>query len=255
MGGNPPFIGFRAHPFPVSVFRLRAMKARFTAVWLAVLLAALALALSAGAAMVGIYRNPMTSTAQRSQLVKLSGRSCVRGGSEQALRITIGKRTSDCSYRTPVVGRDLEIAASERLLSATPKGLQRKVFLGLVLRTGGGAGYQLAVYPAQQKVQLRRNLPGGKVNYLAIAKVQSAVQGLDKANDLRLSAINIASGPERGQCRLLAYVGGKLVAEATDPGAAELSGGASGIAIGSASNATGAVASVDDVVVRVPSPF
>jgi hypothetical protein len=231
------------------------MKVRFTAVSLAVLLTAPAFAAGAGAAVVGIYSNPMTTTAQRAQLVKLSGRSCARGGSEQALRITIGKRTSGCSYRTPVVGRDLEIAASERLLSATPKGLQRKVFLGLILRTGGGAGYQLAVYPAQQKVQLRKNLPGGKVKYLAIARSQSSVQGLNRANDLRLSAIDVASGPEKGQCHLLAYVGGKLVAEATDPGAAELSGGASGVAIGSASNANGAVASVDDVMVRVPSPF
>jgi hypothetical protein len=255
IGGNPPFIGFRAHLFPVAVFRLRAMRMRLTAVSLAVLLAALLVAAGAGAAMVGIYRNGMATTAQRAQLVKLSGRSCARGGSEQALRITIGKRTSGCSYRTPVLGRDLEVSASERLSSATPKGLQRKVFLGLVLRTGGGAGYQLAVYPAQQKVQLRKSLPGGKVEYLAIAKAQSAVKGLDKANDLRFSAINVASGPEKGQCHLLAYVGGKLVAEATDPGAAELSGGFSGVAIGSASNATGTVASVDNVVVRVPSPF
>jgi hypothetical protein len=231
------------------------MRMRLTAALLAVLATALVVVAGAGAAMVGIYRNPMTTTAQRAQLVKLTGRSCARGGSEQALRITIGKRTSGCSYRTPVVGRDLEISASERLLSSTPKSLQRKVFLGLVLRTGGGAGYQLAVYPAQQKVQLRKNLPGGKVKYLAIAKSQSAVLGLDKANDLRFSAINVASGPEKGQCHLLAYAGGKLVAEATDPEASELSGGASGVAIGSASNATGAVAGVDDVVVRVPSPF
>ena len=36
-------------------------------------------------------------------------------------RIVVGKRTRDCSYRTPVLGRDLEIAATERLLSGTPK--------------------------------------------------------------------------------------------------------------------------------------
>jgi len=37
--------------------------------------------------MVGIYRNPMTTTAQRAQLVKLAGSSCTRGGSDGALRI------------------------------------------------------------------------------------------------------------------------------------------------------------------------
>ena len=84
----------------------------------------------AGAAMIGIYRNGMETTAQRAQLVKLAGASCARGGSDGALRIAIGKATDACSYRTPVLGRDLEIAATERLLSGTPKALQRKAYLG-----------------------------------------------------------------------------------------------------------------------------
>ncbi len=231
------------------------MRARFTAALLAALAAALVIAASAGAALVGIYANGMETAAQREQMVKLSGRSCKSGSAEMALLITLGKRTSQCSYRTPVMGRDLEVAASERLLSATPKSLQRKVFLGLVVRTGGGAGYQLAVYPAQQKVQLRKNLPGGKVRYLAIAREQSAVQGVNKTNQLGLQAIDITSGPAKGQCHLFAYVGGKLAAEAVDPGPRELSGSASGVAVGAANDATGAVASIGEVVVRVPSPF
>jgi hypothetical protein len=205
--------------------------------------------------MVGIYRNSMETTAQRGQLVKLSGRSCARGGSNHALRIVVGKRTGECSYRTPVVGRDLEVAATERLLRGTPKGLQRKMFLGLVTRAGGGARYQLVVYPLQQKVQLRKYLGDGSVEYLAIEKEVSAVKGIDKANQLRLSALNLTSGPEKGQCRLRAYVGGALVADVTDPGAGDLAGRASGVAIGSAQSSSGAIASVDDVVVRVPSPF
>lgn len=231
------------------------MRVRLPAVLLAVLAAALIVVGGAGAAMVGIYRNGMESSAKREQLVKLTGRNCTRGSAEKALLITLGKRTSQCSYRTPVLGRNLEVAASERLLSATPKSLQRTVFLGLILRTGGGAGYQLLVYPAQQKIQLRKNLPGGKVKYLAIARGQRLVQGINRTNQLGLQAINITSGPERGSCRLFAYVGGKQVAEAVDSGARELSGTASGVAIGSASTARGAIASVDNVVVRVPSPF
>jgi hypothetical protein len=231
------------------------MRARFTAALLAATGAALIAVAGAGAAMVGIYSNGMETPAQREQMVKLSGRNCTRGSAQRTLLITLGKFTSQCSYRTPVLGRDLEVAASESLLSATPKSLQRTVYLGLILRTGGGAGYQLAVYPAQQKVQLRKNLPGGKVKYLAIARDQQTVQGINKANQLGLQAINITSGPERGSCQLYAYVGGKQVAEVIDPGSRELSGSASGVAIGSASNAPGAVASVGNVIVRVPSPF
>lgn len=245
-----------AHLSRESVFRLRAMRMRITASLLGVGAAAVIVAAGAiAAAMVGIYRNGMQTTAQRSQLVKLSGRSCSRGGFAGAMRIELGKRTSECSYRTPVLGRDLEIAATEKLLSGTPKPLQRKVFLGLELRAGGGARYQLAVYPLQRKVQLRKTLSDGTVKYLDIEKPVDGVKGLDRDNQLRLRATNVTSGEERGSCRLLAFVGGKLVAEATDAAAGDLSGRASGVSIGAARNASGASGSVDDVVVRVPSPF
>lgn len=231
------------------------MKLRFTATSLAVCTALAVLAAGAGAAMVGIYRNSLETVSQRGQLIELAGRSCIRGGSNHALRVEIGKRTEACSYRTPVVGRDLEIAATSRLLSGTPKALQRKVFLALELRSGGGAQYQLAVYPLQQKVQLRKNLSDGTVKYLAIEKAVSTIKGINEANKLRLSALNVTSGPERGQVRLRGYVGGTLVVEATDLGAGDLTGRASAVSVGAAKNATGTVASVDDVVVRVPSPF
>jgi hypothetical protein len=227
------------------------MGLRLTAASLAVLLASLALVASAGAAMIGIYRNGMETTAQRSQMVKLSGRNCARSGTDDALRVTIGKKTKECAFRTPVLGRNLEIAATERLLSGTPKKLQRKMFLSVELRAGGGARYQLAVYPVQRKAQLRKVLSDGTIEYLAIAKNESAILGIDKANKLRLSAVDTGSG----QCRLLASVNGKQVADFTDETAGELSGRASGFSVGSAQGATGAVASFDDVVIRVPSPF
>lgn len=223
---------------------------RLTAISLAVSAAVLALA-AAAAALIPVYRNSMETTAQRAQLVKLSGANCTRGGSNHTLRVVVGKRTAECAFRTPVVGRDLEIAATERLLSGTPKGLQKKVFLAVSLRAGGGAQYQLAVYPLQQKVQLRKVLSGGTVKYLSIAKAVSTVKGLDQPNQLRLSAVNSADG----QCRLLAYVGGQAVADVTDPDAAALTGRASSVSVGSTNSANGAVASIDDVVVRVPSPF
>lgn len=232
------------------------MKLRTAIPALAALALVLALVGSAAAAMIGIYRNSMESTDQRAQIVKLAGERCARGGSDHALRILIGKRTKECSYRTPVVGRDLEISATARLLSATPTALQRKVFLALDLRAGGaGARYQLAVYPLQRKAQLRKILSDGTVKFLQIEKDVSTLQGLNRANQLRLRAVNISSGPEKGQARLLAYVGKTLVAEATDDAAGDLQGRDSGFSVGAERNAKGAVASIDDVVIRVPSPF
>jgi hypothetical protein len=230
------------------------MKGRFAATFL-VALAATALACAvAGAAMIGIYRNSMESLAQRKQLVKLSGRNCARAGANGAMRVTLGKKTAACSFRTPVLGRDLEIAATERLLSGTPPDLQRKAFLGLELRAGAGAKYQLLVFPRQKKAQLVK-VTGGGSKYLAIARNEKAVMGINEANKLRLRAVNVTSGPEKGQARLFAYVGGTLVGEATDDGAGDLTGRNSTVVVGTIKNGNGIVASVDDVVVRVPSPF
>lgn len=230
------------------------MKGRFAATFLAALaVAALACAV-AGGAMIGVYRNSMESLAQRSQLVKLSGRNCARAGANGAMRVTLGKKTAACSFRTPVLGRDLEIAATERLLSGTPENLQRKAFLGLELRAGDGFKYQLLVFPRQKKAQLIKVFGEG-TKYLAIAKNEKAVMGINAANNLRLRAVNVTSGPEKGQARLFAYVGNTLVGEAKDDGAGDLSGRNSTVVVGTIKNGNGIVASVDDVVVRVPSPF
>lgn len=230
------------------------MKTRSTAFFLALALGLTALASSAGAALVGIYRNGMDSTAQRAQLIKLAGASCARGGADSALRITVGEKTDSCSYRTPVLGRDLEIAATERLLSGTPMALQRRAYLALELRAGAGAKYQMLVYPLQRKVQLVKVTPEA-TRYLAIVKNQAAVKGVNKANALRLRAVNVSSGPERGSAKILAFLGATKVAEATDATAGELTGRAAAVAVGAGKNADGLIASVDDVVIRVPSPF
>ncbi len=226
------------------------MRMRFAAVFAVALTASLLAAASVGAAMIGIYRNGMETTAQRAQLIKLAGASCARGGSEGALRIAIGKRTDACSYRTPVLGENLEISATERLLSGTPTALQRKAYLALELRAGAGAKYQLLAFPLQRKVQLVKVTSAGS-EYLAIEKDVKGLMGVNKANALRLRAIKA----KPGQALLSAYVGGTLVTEATDETAGELSGRATAVAIGAIKGANGVVGSVDDVVVRVPSPF
>jgi hypothetical protein len=211
---------------------------------------------TAGAALVGLYRNSMETDAQRGQIGKLSGERCGRGGSPNAFRITVGKATSECAYRTPVVGRDLEIAATLRLFGSAPKAVKRKAFLAVNLRTGeAGAGYQLAVFPLQRKAQLRRVLSDGEIEYLHIERGVRSVKGTDQANELRLRAFNVTSGPDKGKCRVIAFVGNRQVADVVDPAAGELQGRGSGFSIGAVGNAKGAVGSVDDVVIRVPSPF
>lgn len=226
------------------------MRTRFAAVFGVALVAGLLVTASVGAAMVGIYRNVMETKAQRSQLIKLSGANCARAGTGGALRITVGKGTDACALRTPVLGRDLEIAATERLLSGTPTGLQKKAYLGLELRAGGGAKYQLLAFPLQRKVQLVKVTAAGS-EFLAIEKGVKDLMGVNKANALRLRAVN----SEPGKASLSAYVGGTLIAEAKDETAGELTGRASAVAIGAVNGANGVIGSVDDVVVRTRVRF
>lgn len=231
------------------------MRARLRVAIVAVLAVFLTLAATAGAALIGVYRNSLESSAQHGQIVKLLGERCGRGGSGNAFRIEVGKGTKECAYRTPVIGRDLEIAAIGRLLDGTPMPVQRRAFLALNLRAGGaGARYQLAVFPLQRKAQLRKVLSDGQVRFLHVEKDVQA-KGVDRANQLRLRAFNVTAGPDKGNCRVLAFVGGELVADVTDSAAGDLQGRASGFSAGAVGNAKGATASFDDVVIRVPSPF
>lgn len=231
---------------------MRSRPRSTAALFVAALVAFLACAALAAAALVGVYRNSMASSGQRAQVVRLYGQRCTKGAFGNALRIAVGKRTRSCGYRTPVIGRNLDISATMRLLGTTPKPLQHRAFLALDLRGGEDAsGYQLAVYPQQSKVQLRKVFPGGRVRYLDIVREVKAVKGLEAANALRLRAFD--TGPS--SCRILAFVGGQLVAAVTDEAAGELRGRAAGFSIGAATAAKGTAGAVSDVVINVPSPF
>lgn len=231
------------------------MMPRIAALLIVSLLATAALAASASGALIGLYRNSMESTDQRAQIVKLSGDRCGRGGSDHAFRIVVGKATKECAYRTPVIGRDLELAATGRLLEGTPKQLQRQAFLAVNLRAGAqGASYQVAVFPLQRKAQLRRIAADGTITYLHVER-GITTKDLNQAIQIRLQAFNLTKGPEKGKCHILAFVGRQLVADVTDAASGELQGRTAGFSLGAMGNAKGTMGSFDDIVVRVPSPF
>lgn len=230
------------------------MRVRAAAVFIS-LLGILACAASAGAGVIGLYRNNMESTGLQAQIANFAGERCQRGGSGHAFRIFVGKATKECAYRTPVIGRDLEVAAIGRVLQGTPKPVQHKAFLALNLRAGGaGARYQLAVFPLQHKAQLLRYTSPSQVKYERVAR-SIRTQGINRPNELRLRAFNVLSGPEKGSCRVQAWVGKQLVADFTDSASGELQGRTAGFSLGAAGNAKGTLGSFDDVVVRVPSPY
>lgn len=219
-------------------------------------LVALALVLAAAAsATVSIYSNDMVNAGRRGQILNLTGQNCARGGSPAALRVVVGKKTAECAYRTPVIGRDLEIQATARLLSGTPKKMQRRAYLALQLRAGGGGRYTFAVFPGQGKYQIRKDVPGEDTKYLAVGKNISRIGGINEGNKMRLQILNIQSTKKKGDGRILAFVNNKRMAVIVDDKIGQLKGRFSGFSVGAANSANGAIASFDDVSVRIPNPF
>lgn len=227
------------------------MKVRFAAASLAALTAALFVCAAAGAAMVGIYRNGLETTPQRAEMRKLFGHSCKRGGGEDSIRVLLGKKTDSCAYRTPVLGRNLELAATERILSGTPKALQRKAYVAIQLRAGGGNKYELRAFPVQRKAQLLKVSEAG-TKYLAIKKNLKAIGGINEPTVVRLR-VDKAAGD--ASAAVAAFIGPEVVGEVTDEAAGELSGEFAATSVGANKIAEGLVGSIDDLVVRVPVTF
>jgi len=208
---------------------------------------------SASGAFVAIYRNALETTAQRAEVLKLNGEGCTRGGAPTSLKITVGKLTEECAYRTPVIGSDLEIAATGRIVSGTPTAVTKKAFLGMQLRVGGGGKFELRVFPAQKKVQLVKITEAG-IRYLAIKKNVKAVQPPEKANVLRLRVVS-GSKEEAGTCKIGGFLAGEQVIEAGDETCGELTGEMTALSAGAPNNGSGLIAGFEAIVVRAPVRF
>jgi hypothetical protein len=229
------------------------MKAKLAIATVSILALGLIASAVASGAFVAIYRNALETTAQRSEILKLSGKSCARGGGQTTLNITVGKLTEECAYKTPVVGQDLEIAATGSITSATPTAVAKKAFLGLQLRAGAGAKLELRVFPGQKKAQIARITEEG-IKFLAVAKNIASLKEVNKPVVLRLRAIS-GSGELAATCKIGGYLAGELVVEAEDPACGELKGETTALSAGATNNGVGVVAGFAAIVVRTPVRF
>ncbi|MBK8295468.1 MAG: hypothetical protein IPK93_12205 [Solirubrobacterales bacterium] len=59
------------------------------------------------------YRNSLKSSTARKEIKQFRGKdNCNQGGSKKSFRLEIGKRTRECAFKVPFVGRDVGITAS-----------------------------------------------------------------------------------------------------------------------------------------------
>ena len=239
-------------------FRLTSSPVRVALGVLLVAVGALAFAPAAqSASSLTIYKNDLRSSDGRGEIHQFGGKAnCDRGGSSSAFRVKVGKKTRDCYYRIPVVGRDLQVAATARIFKSTPKSIRSKAFAAVNLRQGSnGSRYQLAVYPSGSRYKVRKVSGNGKVRILASGKAGKAIKGFGEANRLTLRAFNDVKGQPAGSARLLAIVNDKRLAVIDDREGGKLESRDSTFSIGADKNATGVAGSFVNLKLGIPDPF
>lgn len=203
-------------------------------------------------ASIQIYSNALDSVGTRAQMANQAGEECKRGGSKRALRVTLGSGTKACSFRPPVVGRDLDIAVTGRLLGGTPAKLRGRSYLEAGLRAGEGGVLAARVFPVQKKLQLIQFNPDGSTRYLKIVKKEQAIRDVNQANRIYLRAFNQG---KPGVCRVVVRVNGKrLVVEEVDR-CATVTGRDPVIGAGATRGGKGLIASFTKLRIGVPDPF
>ena len=144
-----------------------------------------------GAGSIKVYSNSLETSDGRSEVRQVGSANCDRGGSSKSLRTELGKKTSECAYRVPFVGRDLVVGVKARLFKSTPKKIAKRTYVAVSLRQDGdGSRYQLAVFPVAGKFQLRKILPNGNIKYLDHGNKRNTINKLGEANRLTLRAYN-----------------------------------------------------------------
>lgn len=222
----------------------------------AIALAAICSLAIAGAAQaagwISLYENTLKSSAGRDEVRQYGNDNCKRGGSDNAFRARILKKTKECFYRTQTVGQDLEIAVSARLFSATPKKVRPQAYVAVNLRQDSDdSRYQLAVYPSGGRFHVKKVLDDGRIIDLEHGKAGNKIKGFDKANRIVLRAYNGASG----NARIIAFVNGNKLATVDDERGNLLQGRNTTFSVGSKKNATGAIASFTKLSTGMPDPY
>ena len=111
---------------------------------------------SAGAAVIGIYRNSDGAEGPARRRSSSSPGRAARRRLDHALRIVVGKAHQGVRLPHPGARPRPRDRRDRATAQGTPKPVQRKAFLASTCAPGAGARYQLAVFPLQRKAQLRK---------------------------------------------------------------------------------------------------
>jgi hypothetical protein len=234
------------------------MRTKLTA--LAVACLALAVGAIAQAAPIPVATYTFQAQDDVNAFQKVEGQNCKRKWSgNKALGIGVGNATNTCTFRSSVIAdsssalADLGMVATTTVAGGGSAKLQKKAFVGVVVRRSDNAGYILRVLPNAGKWQFFRDPQGTAGPKLEGSGSGKFIKAGTKPNTLSLRAF--ANGGT--STSLIASVNGRGVVSTTDSAADQpdgrqtaLSAGAKGSGAG-----TGIRGIFDNVLVQVPNPF
>jgi hypothetical protein len=219
----------------------------------------LAAGVSAQAAPIPVATYTFQSQDDVSAFQKVGGTSCKRKwAGNQALGIRVGDKTNSCTFRTSVIAdsssdfADQGMVASTSVTGGTPK-LQRKSFVGIVVRRSDTAGYILRVLPNAQKWQYFRDPKGAGGPKLEASGGGKFIKAGAKPNTLSIRAF--ANGGT--STSVIASVNGRGVVSGTDSATDQPDGRQTAVTTGAKGSGAGTGISgvFDNVIVQVPNPF
>jgi len=234
------------------------MRTKLTA--LAVACLVLVAGTSAGAAPIPVATYTFQAQDDVNAFQRVEGQTCKRKWSgNQALGIGVGNNTNTCTFRSSVIAdssstyADLGMVATTTVAGGGSAKLQRKAFVGIVVRRSDNAGYILRVLPNAGKWQYFRDPKGTAAPKLEGSGSGKFIKAGAKPNMLSLRAF--ANGGTT--TTVLASVNGRGVVSTTDSAADQPDGRQTALTAGAKGSGagTGIRGVFDDVVVQVPNPF
>ena len=169
------------------------------------MLAAGTLAASASAAgLISVYSNSMETVPQRGAVVKLSGRSCKRGGDERDDAVEVGKLTQACAYRTPVSAATSRSRPPSGCSAPRRKRCSARPTSALQLRAGGGGQVRTSRLPASSARFSWSRSPPKAPNSSKSPKTRMWSRGQQSQRPAAAAPSTSQSGPEKGVSELRA---------------------------------------------------
>jgi hypothetical protein len=209
------------------------------------------LVLAAAVALAGItvYKNNFSSRAEVREVERVEGKHCDRRWRKKAKSVRVEVKTGPerCGYEPPVQGDskrpDHIFQATGKLLKQTSKRVRGGAYVAVAVRVSKNSAYELRIFPARKKYQLRRDPSGDR---FPAKGSSSAIKGVNKPNVLSLKAVDD---------KVSARVNGSKLASVTDPSPNQVKGRKVEVAVGHKRKSGKAVlATLDELKLQVPKP-